>query len=80
MEKGLSGIGAAAYFKSRHKDGGCEMRDHHDMRSAMNQKEKAIVKKSEARQASKRGAQIARDPKERAIYANLKSSKKLGGN
>lgn len=80
MMKGLEGAGGAEYFKSRHKDGGHKMTHHHELKaSSMNKQEAATVKKSEARQAAKQDEMVAKDPKERAIYAGAKSSKKPGG-
>jgi hypothetical protein len=79
MDKGMSCCGAANYLKSRQCAGGHEMSEHHNMKSSMNKEARDIVNKSGARQMSKRDAQIAKDPREKAIYADLKSSKKPGG-
>jgi len=75
MDKAMSCCGAADYLKSRQKSGGHAMTEHH----SMNKKAAATVKKSEARQVAMQDKMVAKDPKEKAIYAGVKSSKKPGG-
>ena len=83
MSAELSGVGAAAYYKSRMCDGGHKRTQNAlpavKKLSAMNMSEMKTVKKQEEKQVSERTKEISKDPKEKKIYSGAKSSKKLGG-